>query len=296
MPINPATIASLCTVRIEADGDAGSSLGTGYFYNIETAADDPGFVNITPLIVTNKHVVAGARVLKFTLDVIKKDEVVGEDGSVPWQERHVFEIDRVSEAVIMHPDPDVDLCVIQMGYIFGRLNEGFTLKNTFMSAEWRLSEASMQFVRPIEPIIMVGYPNGIWDAHNNRPITRQGLSASHCLVKWNDKRYFVIDCACFPGSSGSPVFLYEDGMFRTDRGHLSPGTRLKLLGTLWGGPTYTAEGRLIAKPIPSLLSAGSEVVPVVSVMMNLGFVIHVDALDDFKPLVIDLLRKENSVS
>lgn len=36
-----------------------------------------------------------ARLLKFTLDVIKKDGVVGEDGTVAWQERHVFEIDSV---------------------------------------------------------------------------------------------------------------------------------------------------------------------------------------------------------
>ncbi|WP_231421213.1 hypothetical protein [Pseudomonas sp. Leaf59] len=64
MAINPATIASLCTVRIEAHGDAGSSLGTGYFYNIETVADDPGFINITPLIVTNKHVVADSPAVK----------------------------------------------------------------------------------------------------------------------------------------------------------------------------------------------------------------------------------------
>lgn len=236
MAISLATVASLSTVRIEAHGEAGLSLGTGYFYKIETSVEDqPGFVNVSPVIVTNKHVVVGAKVLKFTLDLVKKTDVIGEDGTASWQERHVFEIDQVGEAVIMHPDPSVDLCIIQMGSILGRIKEEFTIKNFFINGDWRLSEEDILGIRSIEPIVMMGYPNGIWDSHNNKPIARQGLTATHSLVKWNGERYFVIDCACFPGSSGSPVFLYEDGMYRSKGGALTPGTRIKLLGTLWGG-------------------------------------------------------------
>lgn len=290
MPVNISTAATLSTVRIEAHSDYGLSIGTGYFYQIQTPCAEDGFVNVTPVIVTNKHVVAGAKILKITLDIVKKDAPVASDGTVGWQERRVFEIDS-AESVLMHPDESVDLCVIQMGHVLGRIEEGLTPKNYFLNKSWRFTEKEVLHVRPIEPVIMVGYPNGIWDAVNNKPIVRKGLSATNCLTRWNGERYFVIDCACFPGSSGSPVFLYEDGVYRNDEGGLVAGTRIRLVGTLWGGPTYTAEGKLVSKPIPSLLTAGEGSVPVVNVMMNLGFVIHADALDDFVPLVLDLYRR-----
>jgi S1-C subfamily serine protease len=294
MPVNITTAATLCTVRIEAHSDEGLSLGTGYFYQIETPSNEVGFVNLTPVIVTNKHVVAGAKILKVTLDLVRKDAVVASDGSVDWQERRVFEIGSV-ESVLMHPDAGVDLCVIQMGHVLNRIEEGLTPKNFFLSKEWRLSDSAIAQIRPIEPVIMIGYPNGIWDSLNNKPIVRKGLSATNCLTRWNGERYFVIDCACFPGSSGSPVFLYEDGVYRTDEGAVTAGTRIKLLGTLWGGPTYTAEGKLVSKPIPSLLIAGADSVPVVNIMMNLGFVIHADVLDDFVPIILDLHRRSGQI-
>lgn len=290
MSVNITTAATLCTVRIEAHSDAALSRGTGYFYQIETPSNEAGFVNVSPVIVTNKHVVAGADVLKITLDIVRKNADVASDGSVDWQERQVFEIG-VLDSVLMHPDASVDLCIIQMGHVLNKISAEMTPKNFFLNKQWRLSESEVSQIRPIEPVIMVGYPNGIWDSVNNKPIVRKGLSATNCLTRWNDERYFVIDCACFPGSSGSPVFLYEDGVYRNDQGAVTAGTRIKLLGTLWGGPTYTAEGKLVSKPIPSLFTTGADSVPVVNIMMNLGFVIHADALDDFVPLLLDLQRK-----
>ncbi|ASV38993.1 hypothetical protein CI807_23220 [Pseudomonas sp. NS1(2017)] len=294
MPVNIVTAATLCTVRIEAQSDSGLSRGTGYFYSIETPCNEPGFINQTPVIVTNKHVVVGAKVLRITLDLVRKDAEVASDGSVDWQERHVFEIG-ASDSVLMHPDADVDLCIIQMGHVLNKIDDHLTPKNFFLTKNWRLSESEIPHIRPIEEVIMVGYPNGIWDSLNNKPIVRRGLSATNCLTRWNGERYFVIDCACFPGSSGSPVFLYEDGLYRGDNGELNTGTRIRLLGTLWGGPTYTAEGKLVSKPIPSLFTSGVDSVPVVNIMMNLGFVIHADALDDFVPVLLDLHRKHGQI-
>lgn len=291
MPVDITTAATLCTVRIEAHSEVSLSCGTGYFYDIETPSDEPGFVYVTPVIVTNKHVVAGAKILKITLDLIKKGAELSTNGTVDWQERQVFEIG-VMDSVIMHPDPGVDLCIIQMGHVINKIDKDLTPKNLFLKKNWRLTESEIPHVRAIEPVIMVGYPNGIWDSLNNKPIVRQGLSATNCLARWNGERYFVIDCACFPGSSGSPVFLYEDGVFRNDKGMVTAGTRIRLLGTLWGGPTYTAEGKLVSKPIPSLFTMGANSVPVVNVMMNLGFVIHADAIDDFVPLLTTLLNSK----
>ena len=108
------------------------------------------------------------------------------------------------------------------------------------------------------------------------PIVRRGSTATHPFVRYEGRPEFVIDAACFPGSSGSPVFLFEDGMYRVGDGNgLTPGSRVALLGVLWGGPQFLADGRLEARPIPH--SRG--LTPVTQIPMNLGYVIHADELD-----------------
>ena len=85
----------------------------------------------------------------------------------------------------------------------------------------------------------------------------------------------LLDLVAAPAASGSPVFLFEDGMYRSDANSYTPGSRIALLGVLYAGPQFTAEGRLEARPIPH----NFEPTPITSVPMNLGFVIHADEVD-----------------
>lgn len=70
---------------------------------------------------------------------------------------------------------------------------------------------------------MIGYPNGLWDSVNNMPIVRRGTMATNISLNHNDKREFVIDAACFPGSSGSPVVLFNKGGYADKKGNLNWG-------------------------------------------------------------------------
>ena len=154
------------------------------------------------------------------------------------------------------------------------------LRHMFLDESWLPSEDIRSLLRPVEKIVMVGYPNGLWDQTHNLPIVRDGLTASHPLLNWNGVQQFVVDAACFPGSSGSPVFLLEDGIYRTTVGY-TPGTRVALLGILFGGPLLTMEGRLEQRPIPTSVNE----VPVFNAMMNLGYVVRTDAILDLKELL-----------
>src|SRR3954471_785314 len=75
------------------------------------------------------------------------------------------------------------------------------------------SDAQLQELSAVEEILMIGYPNGLWDAVNNYPLIRRGVTASHPAVDFdvNGVPTTVIDAACFPGSSGSPVVLHNAG-------------------------------------------------------------------------------------
>ena len=63
----------------------------------------------------------------------------------------------------------------------------------------------------------------------------------------------MIDAACFPGSSGSPVFILNEGGYRDKNGNTYLGsTRLLFMGTLYAGPQHTATGEVKIIDVPSV--------------------------------------------
>jgi len=277
--LDPRTLASLSTVFLSNE----KTLGTGYFYLFEFPDGRQ-----LPAIITNKHVIDSSNNLIAHLQIHPKDNGILNDGSSAGEVTFTLTFDNIHAQSVRHPDKDIDLCAIPVGGLFfgnaPLLPNGFTLKNAFINKRWRISPEDEKDIRPIERILMVGYPNGLWDGVNNRAITRQGVTASHPFLSWNGTRQFVVDVACFPGSSGSPIFRIQEGMIQNPDG-FSPGVKIELLGTLWGGPTFSAEGKIIPTAIPTSTSG----IPVTQVMMNLGFVVPADALDDLHAELVPLL-------
>ena len=97
----------------------------------------------------------------------------------------------------------------------------------------------------LEEIVMVGYPIGLWDAANNMPLFRRGITATHPNIDYEGRPDFVIDAACFPGSSWSPALLFNQGAYTTRQGTYLGSPRLKLLGVLYAGPQFTASGNAV---------------------------------------------------
>ncbi len=140
------------------------------------------------------------------------------------------------------------------------------------------ADAELQALDVVEDITMVGYPNGLWDRTNNLPIFRRGATATHPGVDWNGKPEFLIDAACFPGSSGSPVFLFNNTGFADKNGNVTlGGTRLKLLGVLYAGPQHVASGQIAVLPVPTV----AKPVVLTSMPINLGIVVKAKALQAF---------------
>ena len=135
------------------------------------------------------------------------------------------------------------------------------------------------------PIIRRWYPNGIWDAKHNLPIIRRGITATHPKLFYNGKPEFLIDAACFPGSSGSPVFLANIGSYVSQDGALCAGSRIALLGTLYAGPQHTATGEVVVVEVPT----DTRAMAISTIPNNLGLVIHSSKLIDFEPILEKLI-------
>jgi len=264
------------TIRIETSNKSGSSTGTGFFFNFY--ADTENKIPL-PVIITNKHVVNGFDSIRLYFRKTIGDRP---DYGAPY----IVTIPNNSSTVIQHPNKDIDLVAIPTGVIYNELEKkGITLY-CIAADESRIPDDSTQKLelKPIEDILMIGYPNGLWDEKNNMPIVRKGVTATTPYLDFNGKREFLIDIAAFGGSSGSPIIFYRD--IYTDKNYVPKvGLKLYLLGILYAGPLYTLDGNVI-KSDPTDKTIYPKIKT--SITMNLGYVIKASELLEFKKI---LLRK-----
>ena len=102
MEPSPAEQIAHSTVRIECDlAGGGLGTGTGFFYSLNRQGESH-----VPVIVTNKHVVAGASNGRFLL-TLRND-----DGGPDIGNTKAFQLDNFQDRWVPHPEPDVDLCVM----------------------------------------------------------------------------------------------------------------------------------------------------------------------------------------
>ncbi|MDX3775811.1 serine protease, partial [Chromatiaceae bacterium AAb-1] len=179
-----------------------------------------------PVIVTNKHVVANANIGRFHVTLATKE-------GLPDTGKHQqFQFANFEQQCIKHPDPNVDLAAFPIGPLINKVQQsGSRLFYVPLQTELIPKDEERKSYSSMEDIIMIGYPNGIWDAKNNLPVIRKGITATHANISWNGKSEFLTDIASFPGSSGSPVFLANIGSYIDNKGNIYMGsTRIRLLG------------------------------------------------------------------
>lgn len=269
--LSPSEQLTYSTVRIECEmKSGGNSTGTGFFYAFAKGGD--AFI---PAIVTNKHVVKGSRNGLILLNTIGDTGLISPMSSA-------YKIGNFEQSWIFHPDDEVDLCVMPIAELMQHV-QSQNLHPFFIPLDSSLipNIEEIKEMTAIEEVIMIGYPNGIWDSVNNMPIVRRGVTSTHLNFDYNGKKEFMIDAACFPGSSGSPVFLFNFGNYATKSGDLVVGTRIKLLGVLYAGPQHMATGEIKIVNVPTQQSP----VAFSRIPNNLGLIIKAERLLDFEVLL-----------
>ncbi|WP_160175253.1 MULTISPECIES: serine protease [Thermoanaerobacterium] len=206
-----------------------------------------------------------------------------------YGEKFNYIIDEFEKSFILHPDSNVDLCIMPMLPILedARIRYNKRLFTISMNESNIPSLEQVNSLSTLEDIIMIGYPNGLWDETNNLPIIRRGVTAIHPKFDYNNRTDIVVDIACFPGSSGSPVCIFNQGAYANGDG-ITIGNRLLLLGILYAGPRQSITGEIQTISIPT------SVVPIarMNVMINIGYAIKSRRLLDFKPILEAIIDKK----
>ncbi|PXF29429.1 hypothetical protein WH50_20765 [Pokkaliibacter plantistimulans] len=264
-------------VRIEATLNNGQvATGTGFAYSFARREDGMH----VPAIVTNKHVIEGA--VSVSLPISVADASGNETGN--------FEVITypIKNNVIYHPDSETDLCAL----LAAPIHQYFQNKKSqpalvHLDKNITATDANFSELLPLEEVTMIGYPNGIWDSTNNGSIARRGIIATLPENDYLGKKQFVVDMACFPGSSGSPVYLANFGSYADRNGNLNMGSRIKLLGILYAGPQHTASGEIVLTPVPTQ----NKPMSFTSMPNNLGYVIKATELAALESIAQSLLTR-----
>lgn len=251
-----------CSVRLETD----TGVGTGFFYKMRNKKSG----EIRPTIVTNKHVLEGASTLNVHLRYTDGNEVVS----------HALQITNLGDKVIFHPNSYIDLAVLPLQNLLKPV-ESLSPLISYISEESIPTDEEIKKMKAIEDVVVVGYPNGLWDYVNMRPLVRRGITASDYKLNYQNNPIFIIDCAIFPGSSGSPVFLYDKGTQFSGNDVILGGLKVKFLGINSKVFIQRLEGDIIEKQIPTTFGTVS-MLPI-----GLGIIIKANQLKVFEDLLPD---------
>ena len=92
--------------------------------------------------------------------------------------------------------------------------------------------------------------------------------------------------ACFPGSSGSPIYILNENGYSDKKGNNYIGqSRLIFLGVLFAGPTMNANGNISVVEIPTK----QEIISNTKIMINLGNYVKSYELIKFRKIIERML-------
>lgn len=207
------TTAPIYAVR----NDKSISAGTSFMFSVNQTENTS-----IPLLITNYHVVMGSIGGYVEMHLAKN--------GIPSKEVVRVQFDKT----VIEPNKlgELDLVALPLA---GAINDmqGKGIQLYFKSIDCSLLPKSNDIdeLSAIEEITFIGYPSAIYDTVNKIPVIRQGITATPIWNDFKGERAFLIDAGVFPGSSGSPVFIYNRGAFPTRNG-ITVGSRIKFVGIL----------------------------------------------------------------
>jgi hypothetical protein len=260
------------TVRLEGRVKEGTKSGTAFFFSLLKSANQ-----WIPALVTNRHVVDGLDECTFLMHSANVDGTPNLHNHIP------ITLEGLKDRYIAHSETDVDLVIIPMGDVIEDLNEkGRRLFFNSLDSSIVPSQAQLEQLKPLEEVVTIGYPGQVWDSTNDLPVFHHAFTASPPYLDFQGEKKFLIDTTTWPGASGSPVLLFNEGSWVDRRGNTNlGGTRVLLLGIVSSVVVQNVNGIVAFQAAPTLQGQLTEQIPA-----NLGVCIKSGQLADFEKILI----------
>ena len=193
----------LSTVRIETD------TGTGSGFICTLSNKDFGTLNKVYVLVTNKHVIQDAKLLKLKMHTIGShvEKTKNKTALISLDSHDEIVIkDDLNQLFFFHPDKNIDIAILNLNTNVFKKMMPFVMP---IEIDNIIPSSEDSYINLYDDVIFIGYPNGLYDEKHLLPIIRKGSFATPFQIDFNGLPIFLIDASVFPGSSGSPVFLFH---------------------------------------------------------------------------------------
>jgi len=284
--INLNSLASqllFTTIRIVTEKNDGTqSFGTAFCVDFRVSETR------VRVLITNKHVVENSWLGTFFVHLGVKDE----NGQlVPKFASQPIRVSNFQNRWIHHPGNDVDLCAMPFEPLRQEaLAQGEEIFYQPITESYFPTTEILSNLSALEDILMVGYPIGLWDDVNNFPVLRRGITASHPSVDFQGKSIGLADIATFPGSSGSPILILNEGSF-TSQSEVFMGSRLIFLGVLYGAQLFPANGDIKIVEIPTAQTP----ISITNIFTHLGYYVKAKELITLKEHILSMWSAPNEL-
>lgn len=130
---------------------------------------------------------------------------------------------------------EFDIAFIPLGPLLQKLSQqNIPIYFKSITSEISCSKEIEEKLSAIEEVTFIGYPYGLEDKSKKLPLVRRGITSTPIWGNYSNAQNnetFLVDAGVFPGSSGSPVFIYNQGAYSTGI-NITIGTRIIFLGML----------------------------------------------------------------
>lgn len=194
-----------------------TSIGTGFIFSVREGNDGS-----IPLLITSSHILKDAINGYFELHLEENGKPTNKTVRVQF-DKSVIDCEKLGslDAIALPLAPA----------LLSLQNHGINIFFRSVDQNMISSLESQQNLAAIEEVTFIGYPSGVYDDKNKLPITRRGVTATPIWNNFDGKEEFLVDGGVFPGSSGSPVFIFNQGTFSAPNG-IVLGNRLLFVGMI----------------------------------------------------------------
>lgn len=206
------------TVPIYAhNSDKSLSTGTGFLFSVRESETES-----IPLLITNYHVLKDAMLGFVELHIGEKGFPTDKTIRVQF-DKSIIDGNKLGK---------LDLIAVPLAGTFNDF-QNRNIEIFFRTVDQNMvpTKEEEDKLSAIENITFIGYPSGLYDEKNKISIIRQGITATPIWNDFKGEEVFLIDAGVFPGSSGSPVFIYNQGTYPVKDG-IALGSRLIFVGVL----------------------------------------------------------------
>lgn len=193
------------------------STGTGFIFSV--LEEDNSSI---PMLITNYHVLQDAELGYFELHIAENGAPTNNTIRISF-DKNIINNNKLG---------DLDLIAIPLATTFNNLtSSNISLFYRTIDQNMIPTQEQVKDFSSIEDVCFVGYPSGLYDEINKLPVIRQGITATPIWNNFKGHPIFLIDGGVFPGSSGSPVFIYNRCSYPT-KNSIVIGTRLHFIGVI----------------------------------------------------------------